>query len=492
MRVDSGAPPGWWRVLQRDVPASVVVFLVALPLSMGIALASGAPIWSGLISAAVGGIVVGALAGAPLQVSGPAAGLAVLVFTTAQQYGFRALCALTLAAGLIQVAFGLLKVARVALMVSPAVLHGMLAGIGLQIVLAQLHVVLGGQPEASPWKNLLALPGQIGGLHGPATLLGLGAIALLVSWPLLKRRWKIAIPPALVAVALLTGLSALWGREVPRVELPGNIWSALHLPSLPQGSWAAIAGAALTFALVASAESLLCAAATDKLHSGPRANLDRELVAQGVGNAVAGLLGGLPVTGVIVRSTANIEAGGRTRWSAILHGIWMLLAVAVLGGALTLIPLSVLAGLLVVVGGKLVNPTHVREVIAHKEGPVYFATLAGVLGINLLAGIGIGVGVALLLLLRRLARVEIAVEQDRERWRIDVTGALTFLTVPKLTSVLAGLPPGQSVDVDLEVSLVDHAALEALHGWRLSYERTGGRVDIDQVHETTRARQSAA
>jgi carbonic anhydrase len=488
----TASPSGWRRIVSKDLPASVVVFLVALPLSMGIALASGAPILAGLISAAVGGIVVGSLAGAPLQVSGPAAGLVVIVFTMIQTYGWKAVCALTLAAGLIQMTLGLLRVARAALVVSPAVLHGMLAGIGIQIVLAQLHVVLGDKPEASAWKNLLALPGQVRDLHGPATILGLITIAILVLWPLMPFRKKIPIPPALIAVAGVTCVSFLWDRDIPRVELPGAVWTAIHLPEMPQGNWLNLALGALTLALVASAESLLCAAATDKLHDGPRANLDKELVAQGVGNSLAGLIGGLPITGVIVRSTANIEAGGKSRFSAIFHGVWMLVFVALLGGLLTRIPLAVLAGLLVVVGTKLVNPSHIREVIKHKEWPVYFATLGGVVGINLLVGIGIGVAVALVMLLRRLTRCDIKIEQRDERWRVDVTGALTFLTVPKLTAALEKVPGGKNVDVDLEVSLIDHAALEALHAWRASYERTGGKVDIDQVHEWSRPRKDTA
>jgi carbonic anhydrase len=469
--------------LKKDIPASLVVFLVAVPLSMGIALASGAPIMAGLVSAAIGGIIVGALSGAPLQVSGPAAGLAVIAFGFIQQFGFAGFCALTAVAGGLQILFGILKVARVALAISPAVIHGMLAGIGIQIALAQLHVILGGTPESSAIRNVRELPGQIADLHGGATLFGFVTIALLLLWPLIPvKALKKHVPAALVAVVLATAASVWAGTDMPRVELPH--WrGAFHWPVMPAGSLGAILGAIITLAIVASAESLLSATATDKLHGGKSANLDRELIAQGVGNLTAGMVGGLPITGVIVRSTANISAGGKTRMSAMLHGVWVVVFVTQLGFLIHKIPLSVLAGLLVVVGVRLVNLAHIRDLIKHKEATIYFVTVAGVVGINLLAGIGIGVGLALIQLIRRLTRVRLTMEMRDKRVHVLITGSLTFLGVPKLSAFLAELPPKSHVDVDLNVDVLDHAAFEALHGWRITYERGGGTVDMDQLHE---------
>jgi carbonic anhydrase len=461
-----------------------VVFLVAVPLSMGIALASGAPVLSGLIAAAVGGIVVGLFGGAPLQVSGPAAGLTVLVFDFIQRFGFAAVCGITIAAGALQVLFGSLGIARLALAISPAVIHGMLAGIGVLITLSQLHVVIGGTPQSSAWRNLAELPQQLADLHGVATALGLLTIGLLLLWPRLPWRRVRVVPGALVAVVVATAASVVLGHDVPRVTLPeGGLLGGLKLPSFPLDMPLSAVGAVLAIALVASAESLLCAVATDKLHGGPRANLDRELVGQGLANFTSGLLGGLPVTGVIVRSTANIDAGARTRLSAILHGVWVILFVTLLGGLIQRIPLSVLAGLLVVVGIRLVNLAHIRELLKHREGPVYFATLAGVVGINLLAGIGIGLGLAVLLLLVRLTRLQVRTEQRGKHWHVTVEGALTFMGVPRLSAALAAVPPGTHVDVDLAVDIMDHAAFEALHSWRTAHERSGGRVDIDSLHE---------
>lgn len=473
-----------WQTLASDLGASLVVFLVAVPLSMGIALASGAPILSGLIAAAVGGIVAGILAGAPLQVSGPAAGLSVIVFGLIKDHGFAALCAMTLGAGLLQFTLGALRVGRLTMAISPAVIHGMLAAIGVVIALAQVHIILGGTPESSPLRNLIELPAQIADHHGPATFLGFLTVGILVIWPLIPVRALRRVPGPLVAVTIGTVVSVLTNAPVSRVELPAGLLAGLHLPSLPAGGLTPLLIGALTLALVASAESLLSAVATDRLHGGPRANLDRELCAQGAANTLSGLLGGLPVTGVIVRSTANVSAGAKTRWSAVLHGVWVILFVTQLSFLISRIPLCVLAGLLVFVGVRLVNLAHLREVLHHREMPIYLTTFLGVIFINLLAGIGLGIGVAVVRLLIRLARVKIVAEQRAARWHLSIQGVLTFLGVPRLTEKLASIPQGAIVDVDLDVDFVDHAGIEALHAWRASHERGGGKVDIDLRHES--------
>lgn len=448
---------------------------------MGIALASGAPIVSGLIAAAIGGIVVGLFGGAPLQVSGPAAGLTVIVFDLIQRFGFVAVCGITVAAGLVQVLFGSLRIARLALAISPAVIHGMLAGIGVLITLAQLHVVLGGSPQSSAFRNIAELPRQVMELHGGATTLGLFTIGILLLWPLMPKRVR-AIPGPLVAVALATGVSVALKLGVARVALPqGGLLGGLQPPGFPTGAIGGAIAAVLTIAVVASAESLLSAVATDKLHANARANLDRELIGQGLANFISGLLGGLPVTGVIVRSTANIEAGARTRMSAILHGVWVVLFVSLLGSVMRQVPLAVLAGLLMVVGIRLVNIGHIRELLKHREGLVYFATLTGVVSTNLLSGIAIGIGVAILRLLFHLTRLKIRTDRQAEVWNVTVEGALTFLGVPRLNAALTALPAGAQVKVTLHVDAMDHAAYDALHSWRTSYERCGGHAEIEQL-----------
>jgi carbonic anhydrase len=466
--------------LRSDLLASLVVFLVAVPLGLGIALASGAPIVSGLIACAVGGIVAGLLGGAPLQVSGPAAGLTVIVYGIIQQHGWQATLLITVAAGALQLLFGSLKIARTCLAISPAVVHGMLAGIGIVIALAQLHIVLGGKPDSSALHNLRDLPAQIMDHHSHAAILGLLTFGIMVAWQYVPQKLRL-VPGALVAVLTATLISTFSWFDVARVDLPEKLFT-FATPTLPK-DWAGFGLAALSVALVASVESLLCAVATDKLHNNARADLDRELKAQGVANMTSGLLGGVPVTGVIVRSAANITAGAQTRLSSVLHGVWILGFTVLLAGMIERIPLAALAGLLVFVGVKLVNMNHIRQLRSHGEIIVYAATVLGVTFINLLAGVGLGIGVAIVLLLRRLAVTRIRVEQQNGRWHVHVEGSLTFLAVPKLTAALSTIPQGVHVDVDIATDFLDHGAFEALHDWRIAHERQGGTVDIDEAHE---------
>ena len=464
--------------LRRDLPASLVVFLVALPLSLGIALASGAPIIAGLIGAVAGGIITGLLAGSPLQVSGPAAGLTVVVAGLVGKFGWETMCLITACAGVVQLLLGWFKVARGALIIAPSVVHGMLAGIGISIALAQIHVVLGGSPQSSPVVNLIGIPKQLGLVNTQAAILGFLTIAILVVWK--KFKALKAIPGPLVAVVVGTVVSILMKMDVKRVDLPDTF--QLTKFALPE-HWGPFIAAVFTVAIIASIESLLCAVATDKLHSGVRSNLDKELSAQGAGNLVSGLLGGLPITGVIVRSSANIQAGGASRWSAILHGVWILLFALFLGSLIESIPLAVLAGLLVHVGINLVNLHHIKELTKHNEILIYWATVLGVTCVNLLAGVGIGLGLSVFFLLRRLSNTEVQMEQREGKWHVKIGGTLTFASVPKLNGELSKIPAGQPVDIDLAVDFIDHSAFEALHGWRQNHEKTGGEVDIDETHE---------
>ncbi len=468
---------------QQDVLASLVVFLVAVPLSLGIALASGAPIMAGLVAGIVGGLVAGFVAGAPLQVTGPAAGLTAVVFGLVEQLGdWRLVAAAVVVGGLVQVGLGASRIARLGLAVSPAVVHGMLAGIGITIALAQLHIILGGAPEGQTLKNLVALPSQLMTLHAPAAFLGLATLALLLAWQWVPRPLS-RVPASLVAVATATGASVLLGLDVERVDLQGGFASGLALAAWPGEAWGAVLVGGITIAAVASVESLLCAVATDRLHSGPRANLDRELVGQGLANTVSGLLGGLPVTGVIVRSSVNIAAGAQTQLSSMLHSVWILLFVLFLGVGIEMIPLSVLAGLLVHVGVRLVNAHHIRRLVTFGEAVVYMVTVAGVVVLGLLPGIGLGLALAMVLLLRRLSQTDVQVESADGTYHVRIGGSMTFVGIPKLTAALESVPAGTHVDVDLMVDFMDHAAFDALHDWRVSHERLGGRVDIDELHE---------
>lgn len=477
MTADTLRNRGLLSVLRHDLPASLVVFLVAVPLSLGIAVASGAPLAAGLIAAAVGGIVAGALGGSAVQVSGPAAGLALVVVDVVHTYGWRATCMITLMAGALQLLLGIFKAARAALAVSPAVIHGMLAGVGVVIALSQLHIVLGGAPQRSAIENIIELPGQIAGLHGHAAAVGLLTIAVLIVWTRLPRRVR-AVPAPLAA--LLAASIAAWafGWDITRVDLSGSM-GQWELPILPEGDWHGIAYAVMLVALLAGVESLLCSVAV----SGRNVDLDKELTGQGVANMVSGALGGLPVAGVIVRSTTNVQAGARSRWSTIMHGCWVLLFSFCFGWVITLIPLEALAALLVFIGVQMINLGHVRKVHGHGEVPVYLVTMAGVVVLGFAEGVLAGLALAALLALRRLTWVTVRVMHEDGRWRVTISGSLTFLGVPRLTAELRAVPPGVPVDLDLNIDFMDNAAFEALHAWRLEHERSGGSVDIDELHD---------
>jgi carbonic anhydrase len=460
-----------------------VVFLVAVPLSLGIALASGAPVTAGLIAAAVGGIVAGVLGGSPLQVSGPAAGLTVVVATLIDEYGWATMCVITALAGLLQIGLGLSKVARAALAVSPAVVHGMLAGIGVSIVLAQLHVVLGGSPVASPVENLISLPREIAAIHWEADAIGLLTIIVLLAWPRLPGAFR-KVPAALPAIVIATVVAIVLGMDhLDRPEVPDDILGTLGLPGMPSGELTGIALGVITVALVASLESLLSAVAVDKLHDGPRSDVDRELIGQGSANIASGLLGGLPVTGVIVRSSTNVKAGARTRASAVLHGVWIVVFVIFFGGLIEQIPLASLAALLVVVGVRLLDLSHVRELRRHRDLPAYLATAIGVLVTDLLEGVLIGLAVTLLLAMYRLTHTRVEVAQvDDDTWQVRVSGSLTFLSAPKLIAALRQVPDKAVVDLELDMEFLDHTAFDTLDTWRTTHERLGGTVRIDEPH----------
>ncbi len=472
--------------LAADVPASLVVFLVALPLSLGIAAASGAPIMAGLIAAAVGGIVAGSLGGSPLQVSGPAAGLTVIVAGLVQEFGWQVTCAITAAAGVVQLLLGISRVGRAALAVSPVVVKAMLAGIGITIMLQQIHVLLGSQPAGSALENLTGLPAAITSLELHAALLGLAVVVILLGWkhlPAAVRR----VPGPLAAVVAGTALSVAFAPAVERISFNGSILDAVALPQLPDGNWRAIAFAILSMALIASIESLLSAVAVDKMHNGARTNLNRELMGQGAANIVSGSLGGLPVTGVIVRSATNVEAGAATRASAVLHGVWVLAFSALFAGLIQLIPLAVLAGLLVVIGARLIKVADIRTSRRTGDLLIYAGTLLCVVFLNLLEGVLIGLALAAASVLWRVLRASVQAHPPvppSALWRITITGSCSFFALPRLNRVLHSVPDGKDVVVELNADYLDHAFREAVVAWRKQYQASGGTVLLEEHGNT--------
>ncbi|MGW8883176.1 bifunctional SulP family inorganic anion transporter/carbonic anhydrase [Streptomyces sp. NPDC055749] len=488
-------PPGGrrFRIAGADLSASITVFLIAVPMSLGLAVAMDAPLEAGLVSAAIGGIVAGLLGGTPLQVSGPSAGLTVVTAELIQIYGWRTTCAITIGAGLLQILLGSLKAARSALAVSPAIVHGTLAGIGVAIALAQLHIVLGGSPQSAAVDNALGLPAQLERLSPAAPLIGSLTIAVLVLWPRLPGRaghLVRKIPAALASVAIATAVAALATPGIARVDLPS--WRSHALPELPQGPVLALATAVFTVMLVASLESLLAAVAVDKMAAdraadspggGPsghepvrRSDLDRELRGQGIANSLAGLLGGLPISGGAVRSSANVRAGATGRAATVLHGLWVLLAAALLVTVLEWIPLAALAALVMMVGIQMVSFAHIRNVHRHREFLVYGATITGVIVFGVLKGVVLGIAVAVAVALHRLARTRITVTEQDGRHLVTVRGQLTFLAVPRLSRTLGQLPQGVDAIVELDGFFMDHAAFEAIQDWRAAQVAQGGRV----------------
>ncbi|TDW23711.1 carbonic anhydrase [Kribbella kalugense] len=473
-------------ILHHDLPASLVVFLIAIPLSLGIAAASGAPLIAGLVAAVVGGVVAGALGGSPLQVSGPAAGLTVVVAGLVTQFGWAATAAITCAAGVVQILLGVTRIGRLALSLSPAVVHGMLAGIGVTIAVQQLHVVLGGKAQSSLIDNVIALPAQLIAHHGHSVAVGVLTVAVVLVWPKIPR--VKVIPAPLVAVVAVTGLAAIWMTDVTRVNLPDRPLQSLILPKMPEGPPVAIVTAVLTVALVASVESLLSAVAVDKLHRGNRSNLDRELIGQGAANALSGALGGMPVTGVIVRSSTNVAAGARTRASAIMHGLWIAAFVLAAGWMLELIPMAALAGVLLVTGLRLVQLAHIRTLRRHDELLVYVVTAVGVAALGLAEGVLLGLILALARVLYRLARATVTATESDGVWTVRIRGTLVFLGVASLVRTLRSIPAGAEVRVELTVDHLDHAAYEAIEDWRRGHIARGGLVE---VHRTTPGQHSA-
>lgn len=481
------------KTFAQDALASVVVFLVALPLCMGIAIASGVPPAMGLITGIIGGLVAGSLSGCPLQVSGPAAGLAVIIFELVKDYGIEALAPIVLAAGVMQAIAGMLKVGQLFRSIAPAVVYGMLAGIGVLIFAAQFHVMVDDSPRSNGIQNMLAIPEAIykgtvpveEKVHHLAALIGLMTIVALVAWQKFapaKLKW---IPGALVGVGLATIFAHLSDLPIKYVDIPDSLFSTLHLPTA--AAWMRLTDfhillAAGALAFVASAETLLSATAVDQMHSGPRTNYDKELFSQGVGNTLAGLAGGLPMTGVIVRSATNVTAGAKTRMSAILHGVWLLALVAAAPSVLRLIPTASLAAVLVYTGYKLVNIQNVRRLLQYGRMPVliYGVTLVVIVAEDLLTGIIVGLVLSLVTILYSVTHLSVEVKTNGNQVDVYLSGAATFIRMPTLIDRLERLPADAAVRVHVQrLGYVDHACLDAIAAWEKQRNDKGGSTVVE-------------
>ncbi|MFL6464375.1 MAG: SulP family inorganic anion transporter [Bryobacteraceae bacterium] len=481
-----------FKYVTNDLVSSFVVFLIALPLCMGIAIASGVPPALGIITGIIGGIIVGSISGSPLQVSGPAAGLSVIVFEIVQKFGLESLGPILLLAGSLQLVGGWLKLGRWFRAISPAVIYGMLSGIGILIIAGQFHVMVDDKPRSSGIANLLAIPESLwkglfppeGTVHHLAAAVGITTLAGILLWNKFKPKALRVLPGSLVGVVAGTLTAAALHLPIRHVDLPGNLFSSFALPtggSLSRLLDPAILLAVITIAIVASAETLLSASAVDRMHNGPRAKYDRELSAQGIGNTLCGLFGALPMTGVIVRSSANVQAGAKTRLSAIFHGVWLLSLVTFFPSALELIPTASLAAILVFTGFKLIEIQHIKRLAEYGKFPlvIYLATVVGIVGKDLLTGVMIGLGLSVVKVLLKATKLEVTVSSQEDSRRVDITlqGVATFLRLPKLHEVFDRLPADRIIHLHIEdLRYIDHTCFEMLQSAAAQRAEQGGAV----------------
>ncbi|MDN4052458.1 SulP family inorganic anion transporter [Massilia sp. YIM B02763] len=501
------------QTLKYDLPAGVVVFLVALPLCLGIALASGAPLFSGIISGIIGGIVVGMISGSQTSVSGPAAGLAAVVLASIGKLGaFDVLLVAISIAGVLQVAMGCLRAGFIANYVPSNVIKGLLAAIGILLILKQIPHAIGydanNADELSFWQangenTLSAIASAFAVITPGALLITLVSMLVLVNWdktPLARLK---LLPAPLFVVALGIGMNLLFARFVPAlsvepmhlVDIPpldvGNLGAYVQLPDLAHFGNHDVWLVAFTIALVASLETLLNVEAVDKLDPHKRETPpNRELVAQGVGNICAGLLGGLPVTSVIVRSSVNIQSGNRTKASAVLHGVLLLVAVVALSPLLNQIPLAALAAILIVTGYKLAKVSLFRDMYGKgwSQFLPFAITIAAIVFTDLLSGVLVGLFASLFYLMRSHFRNPYSIEQYRmhigDVIKMELPNQVSFLNKATIKSTLWDIPDGANVLIDASnADYIDNDVLEIIQDFRVVAAERGIRLNVVGLRE---------
>ena len=491
---------GFGRPTMEDMAASVVVFLVALPLCLGIALASGAPLLSGMVAGIVGGLIVGLLSPSHVQVSGPAAGLTAIVLAAiASQGSFEAFLPTVVIGGALQLGMGLIRLGVIIRYVPSSVIKGMLAAIGIILILKQLPHLLGWDQDAfgdeafkqadneNTFSEILVALQHV---EQGALIVGLVCLVLMFTWKLIPIKQLQSVPAPLAAVVVGTVLSELFSAGAPgylieashRVALPEGGLSAF-LGDLARPDWSVISSpntwvVGVTIALVASLETLLCLEAANKLDPWRRpASPDRELIAQGVGNMVSGLIGGLPLTGVIVRSSANADSGANTRFSALVHAVWLVLAVVALASLLNRSPLAALAAILFYIGFRLARPELFIE--AWKAGWSQFLpftlTITAILFTDLLRGIFIGFGIALVVALssakarKNVTSPALTKDESDGALRFVLADHVVFLHKAGVANMLAEVPDGSKVVIDGQgCENLDLDVLDAIHEFTVS------------------------
>jgi len=502
----------YFRSLGSDLPAGVVVFLVALPLCLGIALASGAPLFSGIIAGVIGGLVVGILSGSQLSVSGPAAGLTVIVLNAITTLGsFEAFTLAVVIAGLMQLTLGFLKAGTIGHFFPSSVIKGMLTAIGFILILKQIPHALGDdrdyegdeaffQPDGENTFTEIALAFQ--NIEIGALIIAVICLAILILWerPFMNnQKWTSIVPGPLVAVVAGTGINfflydntmTLGGKHLvnlPVSESFNEFISIFSLPDFSQITNGEIWIIAVTIAIVASLETLLSLDAVDKLDPYKRiAPANQELKAQGIGNTISGLLGGLPITAVIVRSTANISSGGKTKVSAIFHGLLLILSVALFPSILNLIPLSALAAVLLMVGYKLAKPKLFKDIYAQGKSQFipFIVTVLAILFTDLLIGITIGIVTGLYFVVTTNLHMAIKVVTDKDTVKIHFEKDVSFLNKAFLRRTLRDIPNGSHVIIDESESIfIDNDIIETIDDFKFTADQENIKLEIRQPNNS--------
>ncbi len=506
-----------WRA---DVLSGFLVFLIALPLCLGIAMASGFPPQAGIITAIVGGLLVSRINGSFVTITGPAAGLIVVILDSVQALGqgdamagYRYTLAAIVCASIIQAALGMMKAGKMSAFFPSSAVHGMLAAIGIIIMAKQIHVMLGVKPNArSLFETIGAIPASFRDMNPEVAIIGGSGLLLLIIWALVKNRHLKMIPAPLIVVVIGMALAQFFDLDDEHIYLflPNNGFLPHHefaigpkfLVSLPQNFLAgfsfpdfALVGhwefwqQVVAICLVGSLESLLSAAAMDKLDPYKRtSDLNRDLAAVGFGNIICGLVGGMPMIAEIVRSSANVNNGARTGWANFFHGFFMLIFVVLFPRVIHEIPLASLAALLVFTGYRLASPREFRKTleIGLDQLGVFVITIIGVLATDLLIGVAIGILAELALhFWRSVNWSEILklrhdiVETQPGVFHVKISGAAFFANYLLLKTDLGKLPQRKSIIFDLsDASTIDHTVMENLHHFCQDYESRGGQAEI--------------
>lgn len=489
--------------LKHDLPASVVVFLVAVPLCLGIALASGAPLFSGIIAGIVGGIVVALLSGSPLGVSGPAAGLAVIVLTSIQELGaFETFLFAVFIAGIFQILLGLLKAGVIGYYFPTSVIKGMLSGIGIIIILKQIPHAFGHDQDPEGDFAFAQVDGHntfnelwymLEAISPAALIIAVVSMAILILWeqPFIKKISAlklvqgplVAVVVGIVLNIVFSNMDAFSLRADQMVSIPvpdslSGFFSQFTFPDFSQWNNSQVYIIAATIAVVASLETLLCVEATDKLDPQKRITpTNRELLAQGTGNVISGLIGGLPITQVIVRSSANIQSGGKSKASAFFHGILLLASAMAIPRILNMIPLASLAAILFMVGYKLAKPALFRQMYARGKSEFipFVVTILGIVFTDLLTGIAMGMVVAVFHILWKNYKMPYHFDPkdhvQGELVKIELAENVSFLNKVSIMRTLQALPDGANVHINGARAKVIHPdIIEIIDDFRTNAE----------------------